>query len=68
MVTTRERVRRRGDVVEWQAQLDGAAAGEGLVNLGHERDLHSGPESRTLVSRGNRLLPANARLTPIPFS
>ncbi len=24
MVTTRERVRRRGDVVEWQAQLDDA--------------------------------------------
>jgi hypothetical protein len=24
MVTTRERVLRRGDVVEWQAQLDGA--------------------------------------------
>ena len=55
MVTTRERVLRRGDVVEWQPQLDGAEpAGECLVNPGHERDLHSGAGMTLATPKGRQ--------------
>lgn len=47
MVTARERVRRRGEVVEQQAQLDGAQpVSECLVNLGHERDAAVGQRAQ----------------------